>query len=209
MIRTKVAIVDDHAILRQGLIALLAEMEGMEVVIEAANGKEFVDRLDLVSPDLLIVDINMPIMDGEQAVKIAKQKLPSLKVIVLTMNNEEAYFKTMNQLGVDGYIIKESDYDELERAVSTVMKGGKYFSQALLLMMVNSKHSTPNVVFTEKEQEILQFMCQGLSAAEIAHKVFMSVRTVEKYRSDMLLKTESPNSISLAIYAIKHGIVKI
>jgi DNA-binding NarL/FixJ family response regulator len=209
MIKTKVAIVDDHAILRQGLIALLTEMDGMEVVIEAANGKEFVDRLALVSPDLLIVDINMPIMDGEQAVKIAKQKLPGLKVIVLTMNNEEAYFKTMNQLGVDGYIIKESDYDELERAVSTVMKGGKYFSQALLLMMVNSKHSTPNVVFTEKEQEILQFMCQGLSAAEIADKVFMSVRTVEKYRSDMLTKTESPNSISLAIYAIKNGIVKI
>lgn len=205
----KVAIVDDHAILRQGLKLLLNEMHNMKVVIEAANGKEFIDQLNAVTPDLVIIDINMPVMKGDEAVRLAKRKHPGMKIIVLSMNSEEQYFKTMNDLGVDGYIIKESDYDELERAIASVMKGGKYFSQELLINLVNNRHVTTKVILTEREHEILKYLCLGLSTAEIAEKLLISVRTIEKHRSEMLLRTGSPNSISLVVYAIKNGLVTI
>lgn len=209
MEKIKVAIVDDHKILRDGLKALLEEMGNIDVVIEASNGKEFIDSLKHTTPNLVIIDINMPVMRGDEAVKIAKEKLPELKIIVLSMNNDEQYYQTMNQLGVDGYIIKEADYEELERAIAKVIAGGKYFSQELLMNIVNNRNSVPNILLTPRETEILKYLCLGLSANEIAEKLFLSVRTVEKHRSDMLLRTGSPNSISLVVYGIKNGLVKI
>lgn len=205
----KIAIVDDHKILRNGLRMLLTEMGNIEIVLEASNGQEFIEKLDACTPDLVIIDINMPIMTGDVAIKMARKKLPNLKVIVLSMNNQEHYFKALNDLAVDGYIVKESDYDELQHAISTVMKGGKYFSQELLLNLVNNKTSSPHTNLTNREQQILNFLCQGLSANEIAEKLFISPRTVEKHRSDLLLRTGSPNSISLIVFAIKNGLVTI
>jgi len=205
----KIAIVDDHKILRNGLKMLLRDMQNTEVVIEASNGKEFIDQLQQVIPDLVIIDINMPVMKGDEAIRLARLKYPELKVIVLSMNNEEEYFKIMNHLGVDGYIIKESDYDELEHAIETVMRGGKYFSQQLLLNMVNNRTSNFNIQLTEREQEVLNYLCRGFSANEIAEKLFISPRTVEKHRSDLLLRTATPNSVSLVVFAIKNGLVKI
>jgi DNA-binding NarL/FixJ family response regulator len=205
----KIAIVDDHAILRKGLKMLLGAMENIEVVIEASNGKEFIDQLQFVVPDLAIVDINMPVMSGDEAIRIARQQFPDLKVIVLSMNNEAQYFKTMNDLGVDGYIIKESDFDELEHAIEIVIKGGKYFSQELLLNIVNNRSSNINIELTEREKETLDYLCRGLSTNEIAEKLCISPRTVEKHRSDLYLRTETPNAISLVVFAIKNGLVKL
>jgi DNA-binding NarL/FixJ family response regulator len=209
MDKIKVAVVDDHKILRSGLKVLLSEMANVDVVLEASNGKEFVDELQSITPDLVIIDINMPVMKGDEAVRIAKQHIPDLKVIVLSMNNDEESFQTMNHLGVDGYIIKESEYEELDRAIATVMKGGKYFSQELLVKLLNSKTNTPAVKLTDREMEILKYLCEGLSTGEIADKLLVSARTIEKHRSDMLLRTESTNSISLVVYAIRNGLVKI
>jgi DNA-binding NarL/FixJ family response regulator len=209
MEKIKVAIVDDHQILRAGLKVLLQCIENIDIIIEASNGKDFIDQLEINVPDLVIIDINMPVMNGAEAVKIARKKFPNLKIIVLSMNREEHYFKTMNDLGVDGYIIKESDYEELEHAIETVLKGGKYFSQELLLSMVNNRPSHMKINLSEREQEVLNYMCKGLSANEIAEKLFISPRTVEKYRSDLLLRTESANSISLVVFAIKNGLVTL
>jgi len=209
MTKKKIAIVDDHKILRNGLKMLLSDMENTEVVIEASTGKEFIDQLEQIVPDLVIIDINMPVMRGDEAIRIARKMYPNLKVIVLSMNNEEQYFKIMNELSVDGYIIKESDYDELEHAIETVMKGGKYFSQELLLNMVNNRTTNLNIQLTEREKEVLHYMVRGFSANEIAEKLFISPRTVEKHRSDLLLRTATPNSVSLVVFAIKNGLVKI
>lgn len=205
----KIAIVDDHKILRNGLKMLLRDMQNTEVVIEASNGKEFIDQLQEVVPDLVIIDINMPVMTGDEAVRIARKMHPDLKIIVLSMNNEVQYFNAMNELGVDGYIIKESDYDELEHAIETVIKGGKYFSQELLLNMVNNRTIHSNIQLADREQEVLNYLCRGFSANEIAEKMYISPRTVEKYRSDLLLRTATPNSVSLVVFAIKNGMVKI
>jgi DNA-binding NarL/FixJ family response regulator len=207
--KTKVAIVDDHKILRDGLRLMIDNMDNVEIVIEASNGKEFIDRLQLVQPDLVIIDINMPVMGGEEAVSIVKSQYPDMKVLVLSMNNEEQYYKTMNNLGVDGFIVKESDYNELRHAIQVVLEGGKYFSQVLLLRMVNNRDNNLNINLTNRELDVLRYLCKGLSANEIAEKLFISPRTVEKHRSDLLLRTGTPNSISLVLFAVKNGIVKI
>lgn len=205
----KIAIVDDHKILRDGLKALINEMEGTEVVFEASNGKEFIMMLDTFAPDLVIIDINMPIMGGEEAIRLAKIRLPLLKIIVLSMYSDEQYFHTMNKVGADGYVIKESDYDELTQAIHTVMKGGKYFSQQLLLNLIEQKENKMPVSLTLRENEILVLLSKGFSTHEIAAKLCLSERTVEKHRSELLLKTESANSISLIIYAIRNGVINI
>lgn len=207
MEKTKVAIVDDHKILRDGLRLMLDNMEEVEVVIEASDGKEFIDQLQHKQPNLVIIDINMPVMSGDKAVAIVKQQYPEIKVLVLSMNNDEQYFKTMNDLGVDGYIIKESDYHELRHAIKVIMQGGKYFSQALLLNMVTNKSKAPNINLTDREREVLGYLCKGFSAGEIGERMFISPRTVEKYRSDLLSRTGMSNSISLVVFAIKSGLV--
>ncbi len=209
MTKTKVAIVDDHKILRDGLRLMLENMDNVEIVIEASNGKEFIDQLQSVLPDLVIIDINMPVMSGEEAISIVKKKYPDMKVLVLSMNNEEQYYKTMNDLEVDGYIVKESDYNELRHAIQVVLDGGKYFSQVLLLRMVNNRDNNLNINLTTREIEVLNYLCKGMSANEIGEKLFISPRTVEKHRSDLLLRTGTPNSISLVLFAVKNGIVKI
>ncbi|HEX3009702.1 MAG TPA: response regulator transcription factor [Bacteroidales bacterium] len=207
--KVKVAIADDHAMVRFGLRKMLDAMENIEVVIEASNGKELVDSLSLKEPELAIIDINMPVMNGEEAIRQARKMLPDLKVIILSMNNDERYFKAMNDLGVDGYIIKESEYEELEHAIATVLKGGKYFSQELLLGMVTNRPSETKIDLTEREREVLNYLCKGYSVKEIGEKLFISPRTVEKHRSDLFLRTQTTSSISLVVYAIKNGIVKV
>jgi DNA-binding NarL/FixJ family response regulator len=207
--KIKVAIADDHAMVRFGLRKMLDAMENIEVVIEASNGKELVDNLPLKEPELAIIDINMPVMDGEEAIRQARKQFPDLKIIILSMNNDERYFKAMNDLGVDGYIIKESEYEELEHAIATVLKGGKYFSQELLLGMVNNRPVESKIDLTEREREVLNYLCKGYSVKEIGEKLFISPRTVEKHRSDLFLRTQTASSISLVVYAIKNGIVKL
>jgi len=207
--KIKIAIVDDHRILRDGLKSLINEMNDAEVLFEASNGKEFVSLLDSFSPDLAIIDINMPIMGGEEALRLAKAKQPSLKTIVLSMYSDEQYFNTMKSVGADGYIIKESDYDELTQAIHTVIKGGKYFSQQLLLNLIDNKNAHASIFLTPREKEILVYLSKGFSTHEIAEKLFLSERTVEKHRSELLLKTESTNSISLIMFAIRNGLINI
>jgi DNA-binding NarL/FixJ family response regulator len=209
MEKIKVAIVDDHKILREGLKRILKDIPNVEVVIEASDGAEFIKQLDFITPHIAIVDINMPVMNGDEAVKLAKQKLPNLKVIILSMISSEDYYNTFNKLGVDGYLLKESDYEELNHAITSVMKGGKYFSQELLVNLLNHRNPEIHINITKREQEILQLLCSGFATQEISDKLHLSVRTVEKYRSDLLLKTGVSNSISLVLYAIKNKLVEI
>lgn len=206
---TRIAIVDDHKILRDGLKALIQEMENTIFEFEASNGLEFIRLLPNFNPDVVIIDISMPVMNGDEAVKQAKKIAPQLKFIVLSMHTDEHYFQTMKDLDVDGFIIKESDYNELELAINTVKKGGKYFSQQLLLNLIDKKNDKNLNSLTPREVEIVKLLSLGLSTQEIADKLNLSVRTIEKHRSELLLRTQSANSISLIIYAIKNGLISI
>lgn len=205
----RTVIVDDHRILRDGIKALIREMDGVELVGEASNGFELIPLLKGCNVDLILMDINMPKMNGIDATREALKICPSVKIIVLSMHDDVNYYDSMVQLGVDGFLLKESNYDELEKAIKSVFDGRPYFSQELLLKLLRSKKETSLIQITNREREVLQLICQGLSTTEIAEKLYLSVSTIEKHRAELLVKTNSPNSTALAVYAIKNNLVNL
>jgi len=208
--KTKVMIVEDHAIFREGLKRVLKEMPSVELVGEAENGAIFLEMLKKVKPDVVLMDIQMPVMDGIEATEKALKLYPSMKILVISMFGEEEYVYSMVEKGVAGFILKTSGILDLERAINKVSAGQQYYSEeimGLLVKKVRSIDSVEKITFTEKETEVLRMLCKGLSNHEIADKLFMSVRTVEGYRNKLLQKTDSPNVINLVIYALKNKIV--
>jgi DNA-binding NarL/FixJ family response regulator len=155
------------------------------------------------------MDINMPKMNGIDASREALKICPNLKIIILSMHDDIKYYDSIVQLGVDGFLLKESSYDELEKAIESVFDGRPYFSQELLLKLLTAKRQEPTIELTDRERDVLQLICQGLSTSEIAAKLFLSVSSIEKYRAELLLKTNSPNSTALAVYAIKNNLVDL
>jgi DNA-binding NarL/FixJ family response regulator len=155
------------------------------------------------------MDINMPKMNGIDASREALKICPELKIIVLSMHDDVGYYDSIVQLGVHGFLLKESNYNELEEAILAVFDGRPYFSQELLLKLLRVKKDVSLVQISQREKEVLQLICQGLSTAEIAEKLFLSVSSIEKHRAELLVKTNSPNSTALAVYAIKNNLVEL
>ena len=208
--KTKVMIVEDHAIFREGLKRVLNEMPSVELVGEAENGAIFLDMLKKVKPDVVLMDIQMPVMDGIEATEKALKLYPSMKILVISMFGEEEYVYSMVEKGVAGFILKTSGILDLERAINKISSGQQYYSEeimGLLVKKVRSIDSVEKITFSEKEIEVLRMLCKGFSNQEIADKLFMSVRTVEGYRNKLLQKTGSPNVINLVIYALKNKLV--
>jgi DNA-binding NarL/FixJ family response regulator len=205
----KIILVDDHKLFRNGLKFILSEFEGLEVVGEASNGKEFLELLKYIKPDLVLMDISMPEMNGVEACERAFELDPTLKILVLSMFGEDAYYNTMIDLGVKGFILKDSDNSELRTAIHTILNGNSYFSQELLLKLIRNKNTTPGIKLSRRESEILALICKGHSTNQISDQLHISHRTVERHRASLLSKTESSNSISLAIYAIKNNLVQV
>ncbi|MFT3737992.1 MAG: response regulator transcription factor [Breznakibacter sp.] len=207
--KAKVVIVDDHKVLRSGLALLLNQSPHFQVVAEASNGWEFVNLLSSIVPDVVLMDINMPVMDGIEATRQALKKIPDLKILVLSMHDEEEYYNTMINAGVKGFVLKETDHMELEQAILSVLNDRPYFSQALLLSLLKKKTTAPEIAFSKREAEILKLMSDGMVSTEIAKRMHMSLRTVEKTRSDLLFKTGTNNSISLILFALRHKLITL
>lgn len=208
--KKRVFIVEDHAIFREGLKRVLSEMPDVELVGEAGNGAEFLEKLKKVTPDIVLMDIQMPVMDGLEATDKALEKDPSLKILVISMFGEEEYVYSMVEKGVSGFILKTSGILDLERAINRVAEGHQYYSEeimGLLVKKVRQIDAPEKVTFTGKEMEVLRLLCKGASNNEIADKLFLSVRTVEGYRNKLLQKTGSANVINLVIYALRNKIV--
>jgi len=213
-LKRKVIIVDDHTLFRNGLRILLNNIENYHVIAEAANGKQFLELLNIVVPDLVLMDISMPVMDGIEASAIAHQRYPDLKIITLSMYGEEDYYYKMVNAGVKGFVLKNSDIKEVKTALDIVYEGGSFFSSELLQNLVNSLKSAPkskefHTELSEREMEILILICQGMSNQEIADKLFISKRTVDKHRANILEKSESKNTAQLVVYAIKNRLVEL
>jgi len=209
-----IIIVDDHALFRNGLKLLLNSFEKFKVVAEASNGKEFLDSLQIMPVDIVLLDIEMPEMDGITAAQEAIAKYPDLKIITLSMYGDEEYYYKMVDAGVSGFLLKDSDIDEVQAALYAVVDGRNYFSQDLLQNLIDrltsSSDSNGEITnLTERELEIVALICQGLSNVEISEQLFLSKRTVEKHRANILEKTNCRNTASLVMYAIKNRIVKI
>lgn len=209
MEKHKIIIVDDHQLFRNGLKFILNEIKNIQVVGEASNGQEFLDLLEYGIPDLVLMDINMPVMNGVTAAKIALEKYPHLNILVLSMYGETEYYNTMIDIGVKGFILKDVDNKELEDSINKVISGGTYFSQELLLNLIKNKSFNENIILTKREKEVLELICKGYSNQQISDQLFISQRTVERHRSNLLLKTNSKNSISLVLYAIRHKLISI
>ena len=204
-----IVIVDDHKLFRNGLRFILSEVDGIEVIAEASNGVEFMEIIKNYKPDLVLMDINMPEMDGIEASKRGLKMYPDLKILVLSMFGEEDYYNTMIELGVKGFLLKDADNNELQSAISRVLNDQTYFSQELLLNLIRKKDEKSDITLSNREKEVLTLICQGFSNYEISEKLFISQRTVERHRANLLDKTNSSNSISLVIYAIKNKLVDI
>jgi len=210
----KILLVDDHTLFRNGLRILLNTVEKYDVVGEAANGQEFLELLGKDLPDIVLLDIEMPVMDGITAANAAIEKYPELKIITLSMYGEEDYYYKMVDAGVKGFLLKNSDMNEVKNAIDTVYEGGNYFSSELLQNLVNSLRSSaktrePQSELSEREIEILILICQGFSNQEIADQLFISKRTVDKHRANILEKSQCKNTAQLVMYAIKNQLVEI
>lgn len=213
MEKLSVFLVDDHKLFREGLKLLLSGLECVGEIYEASSGKEFLNSLGNKFPDIVFMDIEMPDMDGIETTQKTLALSPDIKIIALSMYGEEAYYSKMIEAGVQGFLLKDSDIQEVESAILLVAAGKSYFSQDILFKILQ-KGSTKKSVsrsseLTEREKEVLYLICKGLSNQEIANALLLSKRTIDKHRENLLLKTESNNTASLVIYAIKHGIIEI
>jgi DNA-binding NarL/FixJ family response regulator len=216
--KLKIIIVDDHPLFREG-IKLLIEKENIGKVIgEAENGVEFLNILKKSKPDLVLMDIDMPVMDGYEASKLAKAKYPNLKIIVISMFSDKDNYENMISAGVSGFVLKTSGKHEMEKAISNVAKGESYFSAELLREIIvnfnrineeEAKIKEERIEITEREYEVLRCFCEGLTSSEIAAKLFVSVKTIEAHRSKLIHKTNTKNTINLILFAIKNKYVEI
>jgi DNA-binding NarL/FixJ family response regulator len=216
--KLKVFIVDDHAMVREGIKAMLQQDGISDIVYEAENGRIFLDMLPTHPVDVVLMDIEMPEINGIETTAKAMELAPDTKILVLTMFASQEYYTRMITAGAKGFILKSSGKRELEYGLRAVAEGDNYFSGELLQKII-VKISSPNepkktslfneLELTDREIETLQWLCNGYSTTEIAEKLHLSARTIESHRAKLLLKTGTKNTINLVMYAIKNKLVNI
>lgn len=203
-------LVDDHHLFRAGFKTLLCRLRDANVTFEASNGQEFIDHLVTARPDIVFMDLAMPVMDGVKATEVALARFPDLKIIILSMYGEKEYYTRLVDLGICGFLLKSCDFKEVEMAIEAVRNGEYYFSQELLQQMVfQSSASQPDYDLSQRERDILVEICNGESNQEIADRLFISKRTVEKHRANIMMKTGCGNTASLVVFAVKNGFYRI
>ena len=211
----RIILVDDHALFRSGLRGLLDSRDEYTVVGEAGDGAEFLNMLLSTEADVVFMDISMPVMNGAEATERALQMRPELKIITLSMFGDENYYARMVDAGACGFLLKDSDIDEVVAAIEAVMAGDNYFSPALQSSLGSFgsaeaddelREDSPDGL-SSREIEILVGVCRGLSNQEIADELFISKRTVDKHRANIMEKTGCKNTANLVVYAISHRLI--
>lgn len=212
-----IIITDDHALFRKGISALLADFGFIGSIKEAANGKDLLKLLEREEtvPEIVLLDIRMPEMDGVETQKKLKELYPQIKVVMLTMEDDEQFILYLINEGVNGYLLKNADPDEMENVIRKVMLHGFCFSDEISKLIINNLVHSKNrefkleIEFTDRELEVLQLICKEKNGPEIADALNLSVRTIEGYRQKLLEKTKTKNMAGLVIYAIKNRLVTI
>lgn len=210
----KIIIVDDHEFFRSGLKMVVNRLKYASVVGEASNGSEFLKLQKEKQADMVLLDIQMPIMNGIEASEIAIKEFPELKIVILTMFDDEEYIEKMMDIGVHGFLLKNITRDLLDQALQSIAAGNTYYSPELWSYFgkkfsEQKKEEKTDLQFTPRETEILQLICDGLSNKEISEELFISERTVIGHKSNLLAKTNCKSTISLLSFAIKNKLVKI
>lgn len=206
----KVLIADDHQIVIDGLRSILDMEETVEVVAEASDGMEVLDKLKNETVDIVILDINMPVMDGiETAIKI-RELYPNLKVLILTMYNNAEFIKRLNLAGADGFILKNTGREELMSALMAINGGKTYYGQEVTKTLLDSENTSDRsgkVQLTKREKEVLKLLADGMTTLEISQRLFISTHTVESHRKNLLSKYQTKNTAGLVKYAFQNGLL--
>lgn len=216
----KIAIVEDQLLFRQSLATLIKSYQEFELIAEAGNGKSFLEIIKMLPqlPDVALVDMNMPEINGVELNTILHRHYPAIKVIALSVYSQERFITKMIDAGACGYLLKNCDTLELVNAIHTVQKNGFYLTGYTLDAIRNAaqyrNRSITNInhipiELTNREQEILQLICSEYNNAEISEKLFLSIRTVEGHRNNLLLKTGCRNTAGLVLFAVKHNLFEV
>lgn len=219
MEKIRIVLADDHELVRSGLMKLLETYKDLTVIGEAGDGLEAVEKTKMLNPDVLIIDLSMPKLSGVEATKIIRRECPNVAVLVLTMHQNEEYVYQIFKSGAGGYILKDAGKDELAAAIRAVARGEKYFSSRVSQIMVNGflrktsarDESTSsameglNVSLTKREKEVLSLIAEGLNNLEISEKLFISPRTVDTHRTNIMQKLNIHDAANLVKFAIEHG----
>jgi DNA-binding NarL/FixJ family response regulator len=216
MDKIKYAIADDHKIFRRGIIAALADTPELKLVLEAENGKELLNGLPKTKPDVILLDLKMPEMDGIETTTQIRKTNEDVKIIIISMYDDDKYVVHLMEIGANGYLLKNAEPEEIKTAIFTAFENGYYFSEfvnkALLKKIVHKSQIKPvfnkDVELTSREIEVLKLICQEQTANEIANLIFLSPRTIEGIRTKLLEKIGVKNTAGLVMYAVKHRIVE-
>ncbi len=210
-----VMIADDHKVFRDGVVSILEGIDDIQITQEAADGQEVLTKLESDQPNVILMDITMGDTSGIDITKVIKQKYPSIKVLILSMHSESSYIVNALDAGASGYLLKDAGSSEMINAIRTVQAGDTYYSQQVSNILVQHitqgtqpKSSKSGIPLTPRETEILTLICEEYSNPEIAEKLFISVRTVDTHRRNLLEKLNVKNTAGMVKYAIKHGIVE-
>jgi len=214
-LKPKLIIVDDHLIFQQGLKTMINSRNIATVIGQATNGKDFIELLSHNKPDLVLMDIDMPQMNGLEATKKALELFPDLRIIIVSMFGDEEYYYKMIETGVKGFVLKSSGISELEMAIKEVMSGESYFSNEILRKIIQniSTRKTQKTIeiesLTEREIEVLNQICLGNTTEQIAKNLNISPKTVKTHRANLLEKTAAKNTASLIIFALKNKFIDL
>lgn len=206
MSRIRLLLADDHPLIREGFKSLLTKSENFEIVGIAENGKELVELAGTLSPDVVLSDINMPVMNGLQAVEEINKLYPHIRTVILTMHEEREYIIKALKLGVQGYILKNIERFDLEKAIVAIFEGDKYFSPIVTNILAESVAKPGiNIVaeLTPREKEVLEWVAKGFSTKQVADKLGIGTRTVESHRVNMLKKMKVSNTAELVRKAVE------
>jgi len=214
MKKIKIAIADDYKIFREGLKVSLGQDEQMQILFESENGEDLLNDLEKVQPDVILMDLKMPIMDGMEATQLVRKKYPAIKVLVVSMYEDDKFIIHLMEIGANGYLLKNAEPDEIRKAIYAVHENGYYFNdlvnKALLKKLVIKNNFKPsfneNVDLTERELEVLKLICEEKTAAEIAKQIFLSPRSVEGIRQRLIEKIGVRNTAGIVMFAVKNGL---
>ena len=210
----RLALADDQRLFRKGMAMLLQDMADARVVLECANGEELLTALKTTPVDIVLLDLEMPVLDGTETMKRIRLEFPQVKVIILSSHDEDRTISALMDLGANGYMLKSAEPDEVDMAIRSVAQSGFYLNdtvnKALLHGLVKDRKVKPTFneidPLSDRELEVLRGICKELTTAEIAEKIFVSPRTVEFHRNNLLLKTGARNAAGLVVYAMTKGI---
>ena len=208
----KVIVVDDHVLLAQGIASLVNSFEEFNVVKVYENGQQLIDALALmkVAPDVILMDVKMPILNGIETTKILKQNYPDIKVLALSVEDEEQTIIKMLKSGAKGYLLKDVEKEILHSGLLELMDNGFYHTKEVSAILMNSLNKkTEDVVLKDREIQFLKLICEEITYKEIAERMFLSPKTIDGYRDSLFEKLGTKNRIGLVIYAIKHKIYEI